>query len=156
MAMRIADVQALAGGIEELALWLRRAIPSDLSISTMAALSRLQREGPLRVSDLAVSEAMTQPGVTLLVNRLAEHGLAERVPDPTDRRAALVRITERGRALLADRHAARARLLRERIAALDPDDQDRLAAALPAIERLVAPADPTTTPKSDTPKQGRP
>jgi DNA-binding MarR family transcriptional regulator len=91
----------------------------------------------LRVSELAAREAMTQPGVTLLVNRLAEAGYAERVPDPTDRRATLVRITAAGQAALADRHAQRAAVLRARMAMLSERDQHLLTAALPAIERLI-------------------
>jgi DNA-binding MarR family transcriptional regulator len=119
-------------------MWLRRQLPPTVSSSTVTALDRLAVEGPLRISELAAREAMTQPGVTLLVNRLADAGWAERVPDPTDRRATLVRITAAGQDVLAERTAARARVLHERLAALEPDDRDRLLAALPALERLAA------------------
>jgi DNA-binding MarR family transcriptional regulator len=134
----MADARALALGLERLTTWLRRSAPADVSASTITALDRLRSEGPLRVSELARREAMTQPGVTMLVHRLADAGYAERVPDPTDRRAALVRITPAGEAVLAARHAARARLLHERISQLSEPDQDLLRAALPAIDRLLA------------------
>jgi DNA-binding MarR family transcriptional regulator len=137
MSMRLSDVRALAESIDQLAVWLRRSVPPEISSSAVSALHRLSTEGPLRVSDLAVREAMTQPGVTMLVNRLSDAGYTERVPDPTDRRAALVRITPAGTALLDARHSARADLLRARIAELDVADRDLLVAALPAIERLV-------------------
>jgi DNA-binding MarR family transcriptional regulator len=133
----MSDVRALAQGLDRLAIWLRRQAPATLSSSTITALDRLQTEGPLRVSELAAREAMTQPGVTLLVNRLAEAGYAERVSDPTDRRAALVRITPAGQAALAERHAQRAAVLRARMAVLSDHDQHLLTAALPAIERLL-------------------
>lgn len=138
MALRLADARALAQGLDRLTIWLRRHSPTTLSSSTVTALDRLRAEGPLRVSDLAVREAMTQPGVTLLVNRLAEAGYAERVPDPTDGRATLVRITPAGEAALRERHAIRAEVLRRRMSQLDETDQRLLSAALPAIERLVA------------------
>lgn len=138
LVMQVANVRALAAGLDRLTYWMRRNTPQAVSASTITTLDRLAAEGPLRVSDLAAREGMTQPGVTILVNRLAEAGYAERVPDPTDRRAALVRITEAGRAVLADRIASRAQLLRERLAQLSNEDQDLLVAALPAIERLVA------------------
>jgi len=102
------------------------------------ALDRLTSEGPLRVSELAAREAVSQPGVTMLVNRMVDAGYAERVPDPTDRRASLVRITSAGRALLVERRALRARVLRSRLTQLDESDQQTLLAALPAIERLTA------------------
>jgi DNA-binding MarR family transcriptional regulator len=144
MSLKMSDVRGLADAIDQLAVWLRRQVPPELSSSSIAALDRLQTEGPLRVSELATREAMTQPGVTLLVNRLSEAGLAERLPDPTDRRATLVRITPAGRSVLADRHAARAQVLRKRISELDDADRDLLVAALPAIDRLVASHDTST------------
>jgi DNA-binding MarR family transcriptional regulator len=140
--MRLTDARQLATSIERLTMWLRRHTAQAVSSSTITALDRLAVEGPLRVSDLAAREAMTQPGVTMLVHRLADAGYAERVPDPTDRRAALVRITDAGRAVLTDRYAARAQVLRARLAELSDEDQQLLAAALPAIERLVANPDP--------------
>jgi DNA-binding MarR family transcriptional regulator len=137
--MQLSDAQALATGLERLSMWLRRQVPQTVSSSTITALDRLDTDGPLRVSELAEREAMTQPGVTILVNRLAEAGWAERVPDPTDRRAALVRITAAGRERLAERNAARARVLRARITDMSDEDQQLLTAALPALERLMAP-----------------
>ncbi len=144
MSMPLAEVRGLADGIDRLAVWLKRQMPPQISGSAISALDRLVIEGPLRVSDLAAREAMTQPGVTMLINRLAEAGYAERLPDPTDRRAALVRITPAGRTVLADRHAARAQVLRRRLAELDDTDRELLIAALPAIERLVAAPHDTT------------
>jgi DNA-binding MarR family transcriptional regulator len=143
--MKAAEVRALAAAIERLTLWLRRQSPQVVSSSTITALDRLATEGPLRISDLAAREAMTQPGVTMLVHRMAEAGYAERVPDPTDGRATLVRITSAGRAVLADRLATRAEVLRAHLSQLSDVDQQRLLAALPALERLVvtSAADPT-------------
>lgn len=138
MGLRQAEVRAISVGLDRLTLWLRREAPQTLSASTISALLRLAAEGPLRVSELAAREAITQPGVTVLANRLATAGYVERIPDPTDRRAALVRITAAGRAALAERDAARAQVLRARLADLDDADQQLLLAALPAIERLVA------------------
>ena len=135
--MKLSDVRALANGVDRLVVWLRRSVPAEYSSSTMSALDRLRTEGPLRVSELARREAMTQPGVTLLVNRLAESDLAERIPDPTDGRASLVRITDLGVEAITRRHDTRAAVLRERVAGLSDEDQQLLAAALPAIERLV-------------------
>lgn len=146
MSMKLEDAQAFATAIDRLAKWLRRQVPSQLSMTSVSALDRLHHEGPLRVSDLAERESMTQPGVTLLVNRLSEAGHAVRVPDPTDRRAALVQITTSGSALLADRQSTRAQFLRERIAGLSDDEQRLLAAALPAIQKLVGVCPTATAP----------
>jgi len=137
--VQVSDAAALATELDRLVLWLRREVPPTVSSSTVTALDRLAVEGPLRVTELAAREAMTQPGVTLLVNRMTAAGYARRVPDPTDGRATLVDITDGGRALLAERNAARARVLHRRLAQLDEDDRRLLTAALPALARLGRP-----------------
>ena len=49
-----------------------------------------------RVSVLAERAAVTKQSMAELVAHLERHGYVERVPDPSDRRAKLVRATERG------------------------------------------------------------
>ena len=53
-----------------------------------------------RVSALAERAQMTKQSMAELVAHLEARGYVERVPDPADRRARLVRATARGRALL--------------------------------------------------------
>ena len=49
-----------------------------------------------RVSTLAERAGMTRQSMTQLVEHLERHGYVERVPDPSDGRAQLVRATARG------------------------------------------------------------
>lgn len=49
-----------------------------------------------RVTDLAELAQITKPSVVYLVNDLERLGYVERVPDPADGRAKLVRLTPRG------------------------------------------------------------
>ena len=49
------------------------------------------------VSVLAQRAQMTKQSMAQLVQHLEQHGYVERVPDPADRRAKLVRTTDRGR-----------------------------------------------------------
>jgi len=140
---RSAETADLADAIDRLTMWLRRQVPTAVSSSTITTLDALAVHGPLRISDLAEREAISQPGMTSLVNRLEAAGQAERIPDPTDGRAALVRITEAGRALLTQRHAARALVLERELRDLDDADRAALVAAVPAIRRLITPTRPT-------------
>ena len=65
-----------------------------------ALLHALRRSGGmLRVSELARAATATKGGLTRVATRLTDAGLAERVEDPSDGRAALVRLTEAGREL---------------------------------------------------------
>lgn len=129
----LADV---AEGLEGLAVWLRRLAPNTVSTSTMTTLGSLDAFGPLRVSELAAREALTQPGMTILINRLEANGWAERYADPSDGRAALVRITAEGRRLVAERRALRRAAVLAELERLDPDARAALVSALPAIEAL--------------------
>src|SRR5215211_6405715 len=52
--------------------------------------------GGTRVTDLAERAQVTKQSMGELVAYLEERGCVQRVPDPSDRRAKLVRFTERG------------------------------------------------------------
>ena len=53
-------------------------------------------DGGTRVSELARRAQVTKQSMAELVAHLERHGYVERVPDPLDRRAKLVRSTRRG------------------------------------------------------------
>ena len=54
-----------------------------------------------RVSELAARAQITKQSMAELVAHLERHGYVERIPDPADGRAKLVRATTRGRAVYA-------------------------------------------------------
>jgi DNA-binding MarR family transcriptional regulator len=107
--------------------------------------AHLRAEGS-RLSELAARAGMADQSMSYLVDYLAQHGYVERVLDPTDARAKLIRRTERGwqaeragEAAVAQLEAAAARrlgaerlralrtLLAELAAALEaPTDQEAL------------------------------
>jgi DNA-binding MarR family transcriptional regulator len=110
-------------------------------LGTVLMLSRIDREGPLRLTVLAAAEGVSQPAMTQLVQRLARQGLVTRVSDPADARAALVGITDAGRALLADRQRTRHDRLAALVTTLSAEEETALAlamrVALPIIQRLI-------------------
>ena len=70
---------------------------SDIRIAHTAVFQHVLDTGS-RITELAERAQLTKPTVVYLVNDLEAMGYAERVPDPADGRAKLVRLTERGRA----------------------------------------------------------
>ncbi len=58
-------------------------------------------ENGTRVSVLAERAQITKQSMAELVAHLERHGYVERVPDPSDRRAKLVRATRRGKQVYA-------------------------------------------------------
>jgi DNA-binding MarR family transcriptional regulator len=67
-----------------------------MGTSELAALERLQAAGPMTPGRLGERLSMSPAAVTALVDRLEVRGHAERMPNPKDRRSALVRETEKG------------------------------------------------------------
>lgn len=74
---------------------------TDLLLADHEALLHLAAaDGALRMSDIADRLVLSRGGTTKVIDRIEERGLAERTPDPGDRRATLVRITPAGVAAL--------------------------------------------------------
>ena len=72
-----------------------------IPLSTYDVLAQLAESGGrLRLRDLVDRVVLSQPGLSRKVARLAEEGLVDRVPDPTDGRGVLVKLTRSGRAAL--------------------------------------------------------
>ena len=94
-------------------------------------------ERPRRITELAAREGVTQPAITLLVNRLAERGWLKRTPDPLDGRAVLVELTPAGSALLDQVRAEFRALVREEMAMLDDDDIGALARAVEILDGMI-------------------
>ena len=66
---------------------------------TPAQARVMQRIGPAgtRLTELAEAAQVTKQTASFLVDQVERAGYVERVPDPGDRRARLVRLTDRGR-----------------------------------------------------------
>ncbi|MDN0201312.1 MarR family transcriptional regulator [Streptomyces sp. S.PNR 29] len=131
------DVGALITTIENFnRFYIRLPGLRTLSFTTLSVLDTLTSRGPTRLTELARTEQISQPGLTQLVTRLEHDGLVERRPDPTDGRATLVRITEAGRQVGKSRLADRTRRLLPLVARLTPEEQQAITEALPALSRL--------------------
>jgi len=108
----------------------------EVSRTTLSVLATL-REQPRRITELASLEHVAQPTMTVLVSRLEQRGWVERHPDPTDRRAVQVAITEAGTKVLDELIARRTALLAERLGDLSEGERETLARAIPILDRLI-------------------
>jgi DNA-binding MarR family transcriptional regulator len=120
-----------------LASLLRRA-PRDISLTSLATLSTLDRTGTKRITELAAIEGVTQPSMTTLIASLERQGLVERAGDPRDKRVSLVSLTEAGREYMVQRRKVGTDAFATLVSQLPPDDAAALAAAIPALDRLRA------------------
>ncbi|WP_130866100.1 MarR family winged helix-turn-helix transcriptional regulator [Acidipropionibacterium timonense] len=76
----------------------------DITFARFELLTLLMfsRRGAMPMSKVSARLQVHPASVTHAVNRLVADGLAERIPDPTDGRGALVAITDQGVALLRE------------------------------------------------------
>jgi DNA-binding MarR family transcriptional regulator len=118
-------------------MFIRLPSVQRLSFTTLSVLHTLAGSGPKRLTELTASEQVTQPAVTQIVTKLERDRLVERHRDPSDGRAVLVHITTRGAAIVEGRRADRIARLAELTSQLTEAEQAALAAALPALARMV-------------------
>jgi DNA-binding MarR family transcriptional regulator len=101
-----------------------------------AVLGRIDREGPVSVSALALAEKVRPQSMAQTVGELEADGLVKRRPDPDDGRRALVELTSSGRRMLEDDRSRRVGWLVSAIEELPKRDQEVLSRATAIIGRL--------------------
>jgi DNA-binding MarR family transcriptional regulator len=111
---------------------------TTLGPGALSALATIVAEGPLRLGDLAAVEGVRAPTMSRIVDALVNEAYAERIPDPADGRACLVRSTDAGGDVVSGTRTARSYRLIERMSVLDDAQLAALAAALPVLEAIVA------------------
>lgn len=110
---------------------------SGLSMTRTKMLRRLHEQGPSRQSVLAADFELSPRSITDIVDGLERLGLAERRPDPADRRAKLVAITEAGQSALDIANVTRERLLTQIFGGLTEDDRATLFRLLGRLDEAV-------------------
>jgi DNA-binding MarR family transcriptional regulator len=115
---------------------LRAKSGSDITPSQSSALARIEQAGPVRLGSLAELEGTTAATMSRVTDSLADRHLIERVPDPLDGRASLVRLSPQGGALLHDLRARNTEALRDALAELSDEEKRVIRQAIPVLERL--------------------
>ncbi|MDY7085001.1 MAG: MarR family transcriptional regulator [Actinomycetota bacterium] len=104
--------------------------PWELSPSLGRAVSVLSRYGDMRPGALAERLRIAPRSATEVVDDLQRLGLAVRRPDPADRRAVLITLTDEGERVSRDIHAARREAGEQFFATLSPADRAELTRLL--------------------------
>jgi DNA-binding MarR family transcriptional regulator len=135
----VALAEELRGFIGKLMRRLReQSDAGDLTPSQTAVLLRLESDGPATTSSLARMEGMRPQSMGAVVAALDAAGLVAGAPDPADGRQTLLSLTDHCRQWLSHGRAARQDWLSRTIEGrLSPEEQDRLAAAMPLLRRLI-------------------
>ncbi len=100
----------------------------------LAVAAGAAEETSTRMSDIALDVGVTARTITTMVDALERDGLIERLPDPLDRRAISLRLTETGEALVPRVQAAMDEISRAVASPLSDADQ---ATLLNLLTRLI-------------------
>ena len=130
------DVVELERALTRISHLLTRARQHDRTVAEAGVavdrasvpLLRLLSEAgePMRLGELASRLAVEAPHVTRQVQRLERTGFVERVPDPGDGRAQLVRLTMAGREAVEAIRAVGRRWMSEALVDWGPQDRRQL------------------------------
>ncbi|HEV2256312.1 MAG TPA: MarR family winged helix-turn-helix transcriptional regulator [Streptosporangiaceae bacterium] len=77
-----------------------RMSAAGLSLARFRVLSALQAGGRMRMNELSAALGVVPRTVTTIVDALENDGMVARRPDPADRRATLLEISQEGRSQL--------------------------------------------------------
>ncbi|GAA3438695.1 MarR family winged helix-turn-helix transcriptional regulator [Kutzneria kofuensis] len=117
---------------------LDRAGYGDITAAQMKIVQRIGPDGT-RLTELAEQAQVTKQTAGFLVDQLVKAGWVERVPDPTDKRARLVRISARGQEALPIAAAAVAEVEAEWEAHLGKRQMAQLRQVLSRLREITDP-----------------
>ena len=104
--------------------------PWDITPAHLRAMRALGHHGSMRLSDLSGRLHIAPRSATEVVDALESRGLVRRRPDPGDRRATLVEMTEHGAEVMTAIRAARGNDAERAFGRLSPADRTELARIL--------------------------
>lgn len=142
MMLTTSDPVAVANGLRPALLHLNRRLRRELGplgvTGGQAALLWSIRSHPgVGVRELAELEGVSAPAMSAYVDRLQAAGLVGRRRSKTDRRRVELEVTEDGLRILRSARTRRTAWLAARLRRLDPEELERVEAALPALEKLL-------------------
>jgi DNA-binding MarR family transcriptional regulator len=143
-----------AVGVRHRALSIAALAPFGIHPGHKLVLFELDTAGPRTQAQLAAATGFEPPTITLSVRQLEEAGLVARRPSPTDRRATLVELSDKGRTLLPELKAAWCRVAEQTVAGFTALPLDQLtdvladlAGSLDASHDRAAPTRSTSPPR---------
>lgn len=140
---------------------LSRQVHPDLEPAAYGLLAVIRREGPIRLTELALNIGVGKPSVSRQIAFLESIGLVFKEADPLDGRAQSIRLTEKGEEKMHQVQDARRQDFRERLAEWPVEELRTLAEYMaklnstfeldvPAKDTLARGAASTSPPSSAT------
>ena len=109
----------------------------NLTSAQYKVLILISHMQPCRMSDLSEAAMVSTSSLTIMLNRLVDDGLVERLSAPEDRRVIKVRLTEKGEVLLKKVHEGYLDVLEDLIASLEQPRKDTLLQLLSEVNQIM-------------------
>jgi DNA-binding MarR family transcriptional regulator len=140
--LTITDPITVANGLRPALLHLNRRLRRELAplgiTGGQAALLWAIRTNPsIGVRGLAEREGVSAPAMSAYVDRLEAAGLVARRRSELDRRRVELEVTDTGLRILRSARSRRTAWLADRLRRLEPEELERVEAALPALNKLL-------------------
>ena len=112
-------------------------LKTDLKMSQIKALYAFRDKELLSMKELAENIGVKLPNMTMMVDSLAEEGIAARSRDEQDRRKVFVRLTKKGRRVMSNYLAQRHKIAQSLFAKLNKEDKKELLNSLSNVCRIL-------------------
>ena len=112
----------------------------DLSMPRIAAMNIVEQQGAASISEICAYLNLSLGNTSILIDKLVCRGFVTRVEDVSDRRHKLVRLTEKGQALIQELRATRVNSVVQRMLLLPPDLLDRAIDVLRDVTKQLPPS----------------
>lgn len=106
----------------------RHLSDANLTISQFGTLEALFHLGCLNQRELGQKLLKSGGNITLVIDNLQKGGLVEKKTDPSDRRAVIINLTDKGRDFIEDFFPQHLEKIREEFSVLTAEEKEQLAA----------------------------
>lgn len=134
----------------------------ELSVPRGRLLMAMHQLGEPKMSELAASLDLNARTITTAVDTLEREGILERRPDPNDRRATRVLLSDAGRRQIAEWQEFQQRLAESAMAPLSAEERrslkrvlDKIRDGLGSLEAVLGPAGRPSSPADSRPSGRR-
>jgi len=114
---------------------------TGLSLTDFAAMEALLHKGPLTIGEIQSKVPLALGSMTAAVDRLEKKGLVRRTPAPHDRRARVLKLSPRGRAVVRGAFRRHAAELESAMSVLTDREKRQLRALLKKLGLFAAATD---------------
>ena len=111
-------------------------VDMSVTLTQLSAMGTLRKKGAMSAGDLAACERVQPPSMTKVLASLEDKGLVTREAHPTDKRQAIIVLTQTGVDLLDSERRQRDAWLSKRVDRLTPDERDALREVIPVLDKL--------------------